>query len=502
MVEPTPILVDLDRDAPEPLHLQLYRGLREAILSGRLKPGRRIPATRTMAEELAISRTTVLTAVRRLMVEGFLEARVGAGTWVSESIREELLGARDAEPPPDIEKSPGSRLASRGRALASLRGATPAPEDAPRPFQVGIPALDAFPWEDWARLVRKRLRLADHGALAYGPNEGFGPLRRAIAEHVGISRGVACEPDQVLVVSGSQAGLTLLCQTCLDPEDGAWVEDPGYPGVRGALAAAGARAVPVPVDERGLQVPTGERAAPEARLAYVTPSHQFPLGVTMSLPRRLALLDWARRAGAWVVEDDYDAEYRYAGKPLMSLQGLDGGRRVIYLGTFSKTLFPALRLGFLVLPPDIVGAVAAARSFFDQHPPTLLQAALADFLDEGRFARHVRRMRDIYAARRDALLSALQGELGGLLRPFSSHTGLHCAVRFTEPLEDGAVADEAREEGLDVLPLSAYSRGDASGDGSHGLVLGFGSTPEAMIRQAVPKLAAAVERVRARRGVA
>lgn len=496
MVEEAPLLIQLDPEGGEPLHLQLYRGLREAILSGRLTPGSRIPASRVLAEELDISRTTVLTAVRRLMVEGFLEARVGAGTWVSERIREDLLGGHLSLPE---EGTPvQDPLSRRGRELAGILTATPAPGRRPRAFQVGVPAIDAFPWAGWARLVRKHLRHSGHAELSYGPNVGFEPLRRAIAEYVRIARGVSCDAGQVMVTSGSQVGLTLLGHICLDPGDRGWVEDPGYPGALGAFVASGADAVPVPVDDEGLQVERGEERAPDARLAYVTPSHQFPLGVTMTLPRRLALLEWAHRAGAWVIEDDYDAEYRYAGRPLMSLQGLDGGGRAVYVGTFSKTLFPSLRLGFLVLPSELVDAAANARSFLDQHPPTVLQAALADFIEQGRFARHIRRMRELYRGRREALVEALDRRLAGALVPVPSRTGLHLTVRLAEPLDDRTVAAEARREGLEVLPLSACAQEPIS----HGLVLGFGSTSEDEIEEGVARLATAVDRARSEGKVA
>lgn len=488
--EPVPLLLELDRDRGVPLHRQLYDQLREAILEGRLKAGSRIPATRAMARELDISRTTVLTAVRRLMVEGFLEARVGAGTWVSESIREGLVGRSRSRPAEEDAARRGARRTSDRLALLRVHASgAPSGDGGRRPLQVGLPGLDAFPADRWARIAGRHWRRAGPRELAYASRMGLEALREAIAEYVGLSRGVRADPDRVLVTSGSQVALALAVQGLLDPGQRAWLEDPAYGGARGALVAAGARIVPVPVDEEGLDVAAGLRAAPAARLAYVTPSHQFPLGVTLSLERRLALLRWAEERDAWILEDDYDSEYRYEGRPLMSLQGLDGAGRVLYLGTFSKTLFPGLRLGFLVLPGDLVEPFAAARYFLDHHPPVPHQAALADFIGGGHLARHVRRMRDLYTTRRAALVEGIAARFGGRLEVLSSDAGLHLTARFLEPVDDVAVEAAARERGLGVLALSPFYGGERS---SPGLVFGFGGTPVEEVGPALDELAAAL----------
>lgn len=488
MAEPPPLALDLDRERRLPLHRQLYDQLREAILTGRLEPGRRIPATRTLARELDISRTTVLTAVRRLMVEGFLEARVGAGTWVSESIEEELRGHQDRR---DSDEPTGPRPTSeRADRLHGLTASVPTSWAPARPFQVGVPALDAFPGDGWARLVGRRWRRASGTDLGYADRTGSRALREAIAEYVGLSRGVTGGPDRILVTSGSQVGLALTAQTLLDPGDTAWMEDPGYGGARGALVAAGARTVPVPVDGDGLDVEAGRRTEEEARLAYVTPSHQFPLGVTLSLERRLALLRWAEERGGWVLEDDYDSEYRYEGRPLLSLQGLDDADRVVYMGTFSKTLFPGLRLGFLVLPGDLVEKFAAARYFLDHHPPVPHQEALAEFIRGGDLARHVRRMREVYRERREALVEALEARLGGCLTVLGDRTGLHVTARFLELRDDEEVEATARDRGLGLLALSPFYERETA---LSGLVLGFGGTPVEETGPAVEKLARVLE---------
>lgn len=486
--EPPPLAVHLDRRARVPLHRQLYDQLREAILTGRLAPGQRIPATRTLAEELDISRTTVLTAVRRLMVEGFLEARVGAGTWVSASLRDELRGRRERRASPE---SPSGRPTSeRAAHLRRLAADVPVPAGPPRPFQVGVPALDVFPGQEWARLMGRHWRRTTGADLGYADRAGSPALRRAIAEYVGLSRGVTADADGIVVTTGSQMGLALAVQTLLDPGDAAWMEDPGYGGARAALVAAGARVVPVPVDGEGLVVAEARAGSEGARLAYVTPSHQFPLGVTLSLERRLALLRWAEETGAWVLEDDYDSEYRYEGRPLLSLQGLDGSARVVYLGTFSKTLFPGLRLGFLTLPRDLVEPLTAARYALDHHPPVPHQEALADFVGGGGLARHVRRMREVYRERRDALVDGLEARLGGGLTVLAAETGLHLTARFPEPRDDREVERRARARGLAPLALSPFYAGRPA---ASGLVLGFGATPVEEIERGVTELARVLE---------
>ncbi|MBX0326142.1 PLP-dependent aminotransferase family protein, partial [Oscillochloris sp. ZM17-4] len=400
-----------------PLYRQLYDEIRAAVLDGRLAPGARLPSSRELAAGMGLARSTVVSAFEQLLAEGYLEGRVGAGTFVATSLPEDLLGhgGPPARPPAAHERPAPRRLSARGAALAATPvSASSGDRVRPRAFQVGLPDIDGFPHATWARLAARRYGSPPPELMAYGDPAGYLPLREAIASHLAAARGVRCDPGQVVVVSGSQQGLDLAARVLLDPGDEAWIEDPGYMGARGALLAAGARLAPVPVDAEGLDVAAGARLAPQSRLAYITPSHQFPLGVTMSLPRRLALLAWARAAGAWVIEDDYDSEYRYAGRPLAALQGLDGDGRVIYLGTFSKVLFPALRLGYMVVPPDLVPAFVAARALADRHSPGIEQAIVADFLAEGHFARHLRRTRARYAARQAALVEAARPLAGRL----------------------------------------------------------------------------------------
>lgn len=490
MSEPTPLLLDLDRDDPAPLHQQLYDGLREAILSGRLEPGVRIPSTRALAEQLDVSRTTVLTAVRRLTSEGFLVARVGSGTRVSEALREELEGHDQADPGTVLE---GPRpVSDRARRFRELVGDVPPPERRTRPFQVGVPALDRVPIRAWARLVGRQWRGVRGAELGYASRLGEEGLREAIAEYVALSRGVSASADRVVITSGSQQGLALTGLALLDPGDVIWMEDPGYGGARGALTASGARAVPVPVDAGGLDVAAGRRMAEGARLAYVTPSHQFPLGVTLELERRLGLLRWADETGGWIVEDDYDSEYRYEGRPLHSLQGLDGSGRVIYAGTFSKTLFPGLRLGFLVLPRDLVEPFAATRYYLEHHPPVPHQRALADFIRGGGLARHVRGMRSLYRERREALVAGVHARFEGRLEVVSAEAGLHLTALFRGPADDRAVQARAWSRGLGPLALSPFHLAEAP---RAGLVFGFGGTPVEDVEPALDLLEKVMEAV-------
>jgi GntR family transcriptional regulator/MocR family aminotransferase len=338
------------------------------------------------------------------------------------------------------------------------------------------------------------LRTVTLAQLDYGDPAGLLPLREAIADHVCRARGTSCVADQVIVVSGAQHALELVCRLLLDPGDVAWMEEPGYPGARGALVAAGARIRPIPVDAQGLNVEAGERRAGSARLAYVTPSHQFPLGVPMSLPRRLALLAWARAARAWIIEDDYDSEFRFGTRPIPCLHGLDVDGRVIYVGSFSKTLFPSLRLGFLIVPTDLRKVVLSARRAADIHPATMDQAVLADFMIGGHFERHLRRMRTEYRVRRDALADAAARHCGGALRLRPVVTGLH-AIADLEGADAELVFREAIARGVELMPLSAYCF-DPRVPAANGLVLGFAAVRPELFDAGFERLAAAIDAAR------
>jgi GntR family transcriptional regulator / MocR family aminotransferase len=481
--------IALDPSTAMPLYRQLYEGLRAAILSGRLKAGARLPATRALAIDFGVSRNTVMNAYAQLLAEGYVEGEVGSGTYVARTLPDELLHARSNAIQAHHLTQEGRGLSQRGARLASTRVSTPRFPSELKAFRPGIPALDAFPYELWARLMARRWRRPQRALLGYGDPAGYRPLREAIATYLGEARAVRCHAEQVIVVAGSQQALDLTARMLLDEGDGAWIEDPGYLGARGALLGAGARLVPIPVDGEGLDVAVGEACSPEARLVYVTPSHQYPYGVTMSLPRRLALLEWAGQTRAWVIEDDYDSEYRYAGRPLAALQGLDSEGRVIYLGTFSKVLFPALRLGYMIVPPDLVDAFMAARALSDRHSPVLDQAALADFISDGHFARHIRRMRALYAERQAILVDAATHDLAGLLDVSPAEAGMHVVGWLPEGVDDAEASRRAAAHGVDTPPLSMYSlRPFRRG----GLLLGYTAVGEKDIREGVQRLANAL----------
>jgi GntR family transcriptional regulator/MocR family aminotransferase len=391
---------------------------------------------------------------------------VGSGTFVSVALPEDLHGSVD-----------GGKAAAPGEHRASRTPGAP-DEGGLGPFCVSLPALDQFPRAAWARLVSRHAHALTPEQMAYGDPAGVAPLRVAIAEHVRVARAVRCEADQVLVVSGSQAALRLAVAVLLRPGDRVAVEEPSYPGARAALNAGGARIVPVPVDEEGLSIATLRRRG-RLRAAYVTPSHQYPLGMSMTAARRLALLDWAAHEDAWVLEDDYDSEYRYVSRPIGALQGMDAHDRVIYVGSFSKVLFPALRVGYVIAPEHLRQRFVEAREALDIFSPTLYQLALAEFLADGHFGRHLRRMRPVYRERRDALLEGLDRHCGDLLAVPNADAGLHVAALLGEGLDDIEVVERMARSGLTASALSACYAGRAE---RNGLLLGFGgSSPGRLI---------------------
>jgi GntR family transcriptional regulator / MocR family aminotransferase len=481
--------VALDPGGVLPLHRQLYFGIRGAILDGRLRPGLRLPSTRALAAELGVSRNTVLAAFEQLAAEGYLDGRTGAGSYVSRRLPEETLNARVPRPARGHGGSAAPGPSARGARLAGLgRNWT-----RPRPFAPGVPELAQFPFEEWARLLARRWRRPRTDFLVGGEPAGYRPLRVALADHLSSARAVACEAEQVIVTSGTQQALDLVTRVMLDPGDPVWVEEPGYPVTAAALIAAGARLVPVPVDDEGLAVAAGRALERQARLICISPSHQYPLGVTMTLKRRLELLEWARTADAVVLEDDYDSEYRYAGRPLAALQGLDRDGRVIYLGTLSKVMFPGLRIGYMVVPAHLVDAFLAVRSLIDAHPSSIAQGALADFIAEGHLAAHVRRMRLLYGARQAALIEGVEKHLDGALTLQPAAAGMHLVGRLAPGLDDLAVSSEARALGVEVPPLSAFYRETPT---ERGLLFGYAGVGEVEMAGATERLARAIERAR------
>jgi GntR family transcriptional regulator / MocR family aminotransferase len=469
-----------------PLYQQLYTHLRLSILTGKLKGGTKLPSTRRLAEELGVSRNTVVNAYEQLLAEGYLETASGSGTFIARVLPEHLLRTPVQPVPRTTEETapPQARFSrhARSQMAAPRQQSSLAKHDAVPPFAAGAPALDAFPYKVWSRLVTRHARRISGDTIAYQKLIGYRPLREAIASHVTMSRRVQCTAEQVIIVSGSQSGLDLASRLFLDPGDQVWLEDPGYLGARGALLGVGARIIPVPVDDEGLNVEEGMKRAPDAKLAFVTPSHQFPLGVTMSLQRRLALLDWAKRSGAYILEDDYDSEYRFEGRPLPALQALDDAGRVVYIGTFSKVLFPSLRIGYLIVPPELVEGFITVRHNVDIHVPHLEQAVLADFIAEGHFTQHLRRMRKLYAERRAALLEAVRDLPLDVQAP---PAGIHCVGWLQAGVDDVAVTQEAAAYGLELWPVSMFSMEPPT---RGGIVLGYGAFAPETIKEGVRRL--------------
>jgi GntR family transcriptional regulator / MocR family aminotransferase len=490
------LMDDLDRNSSVPLHTQLYEGLRDSILDGRLRQGASMPSTRDLPALLGVSRNTVLEAYSQLQGEGFLEPRVGSGTYVASSIPDLMLKKVKPAPKPSnvgtstVREPP--RLSTRGQRMISAPPVPKAFWRRPEAFYPGLPAFELLPLDTWRKLSDRRLSSPKRGYLGYGHPGGFGPLRMVIAEYLSASRGVVCRPEQVIVVSGSQQGLDLATRVLVDEGESVWIEDPGYRGARSAFHAAGANVVPVPVDEEGMRVQDGIAAAPDARLAYVTPSHQYPLGHTMSKERRADLLTWAAKQGSWVIEDDYDSEFRYTGRPLSAMQGMPGGDRVIYLGTFSKVLFPSLRLGYMVVPEDLIDAFLIARSLSDRQQSTLEQAVLTDFISEGHFMRHIRRSRVAYAERQECMLERLRHEAPGLITATADPAGMSLMGWLPEGVSDTVVAERLADSGIYAPPLSYFS---ARHQERGALLLGYTGFAPPRIKFGMKKLGAVVREV-------
>ena len=459
------LLIGLDRGSPVPVLRQLYLQLRQAILSGAVPPGGRLPPSRGLAAQLGVARNTVVAAYEQLVAEGLAEGQVGAGTRVPHDL-------------PAVAELPApSPAPSAARPVA--------PEYGSAPFTTGRTGWDERTQRIWRMLTLRRLSTPDPAMFGYADPRGARGLREAIAAYLRAARAVRCDPEQVVVTAGAQQAIDLVLRVLLRPGDAAWVEDPCYPAIRAALEASGARLVPVPVDAQGLRLSPG---LPPARLAYVTPSAQYPTGAVLTMPRRLELLAWARRTEAYVLEDDYDSEFRYAGRPLASLQGIDGAGRVIYVGTFSKVLFPGLRLGSAVLPPALLDAVLAARLRTDWHPATLAEGVVTDFLAEGHFTQHLRRMRLQYRIARDALAAALATHLPGLLTAEVPDQGMKLLAPLAPGLSDVAVAEAAAKAGVIVRPVSPMY---LAAPPRQALMLGFSGHAPAALHHAAQTLAAA-----------
>lgn len=466
-------LVSLRAADSAPLHRQLYEQLRDLILQGALSAGTKLPSIRAIAGELAVSRNTVVSALEQLSAEGLVESRSGAGTQVARA----TLNVRSRNTP---DGGGTAGLSTRGKVMTSQPRVRTVPRQTA--FHPGTPELAQFPFKTWSRLLARRARFSGEDLFGYHYIAGHPELREAIARFLSTMRRVRCTPDQIVVTTGGQAALDLLARLLLDEGDSVWMEEPGYLGARGAFLGAGARLYPLPVDRGGWRVP---KDLPSPRLIYLTPSCQHPLGITMPIEQRLAILEVAKAAGAWVIEDDFDGEYTFRGQPLPSMQGLTENQQIIYVGTFAKILFPAMRLGFMVLPSEISERIRPAISLTGQYAPLGLQAALADFIEEGYFFRHLNRMRRLYASRRAFFLELLEEHLGDYVEPIDGRTGIQLAVPFSTDIDDRKVMAKAEAAGVNLAALSLYFVEQPK---LRGLLMGYAGVPESEMLVALPAL--------------
>jgi len=459
--------IGIDRDDREPIQSQIARQVRALVLSGRLKPQARLPSTRALSEELGVARATVVEAYEQLLSEGYLETRSGSGTRVAAELPEALLTSAPANP----ARPAAPRLAVKRQ---------PA-----RPFRSGLVDWENFPHDDWGRLLGRFWRNPPVTLLEHNDPFGWMPLRAAIARHLFEWRGISCGEDQVIVTAGGLDAFDLVARSILGPDDRVWFEDPGYPTARRVFSISGVTVVPVPVDQEGLVVAGGVDKAPSAKAAFVTPARQYPTGVTMPLARRLELLDWAADAGAIVIEDDYDSEYRYVGHPLPALMSLDKRARVIYTGTFSKVFSPIVRLGYMVVPKALVERFRGERLSHGAPPSLMAQPALAEFMGSGAFAIHIRRMRRIYAARRRVLIDSLKPGDGRLFTIDASPAGLMLLLRLPNEASDEAIVAHLARHGIEAQSLSSHHAGRGR---AQGLLLSFAGFSDDDLKKAASHL--------------
>jgi len=472
----------VDRASDTPLFRQVYLQIRSAILLRTLSPGTKLPSTRELASRLGLARGSVISAYDQLLAEGYLSAKVGSGTHISSDLPEPIERRS-----PNRTKQPIGRIPQvsvRARALENVIAFMA--ESDPRPFNTGRCSVDARTVEAWRKLSHRAVRFLGPIHLGYSDARGLIDLRKAICDYLQAARAVRCEPEQIVVTAGTQHAIDIAIRVLLDRGVEVWVEDPCYPMVYGALASVSVKARPIPVDAQGIDVSAGIRSAPKARAAFVTPSHQFPLGVVLSMGRRLELLAWAREAGAWIIEDDYYSEFRYSGRPLASLQGLDDGNRVIYVGTLNKVLFPGLRIGYVVVPRSLLRAFVSARYLMDRHPPSLHQTVAAEFMRQGYFAAHIRRMRLLYRDQRDALVAELTRLAGADLLLEAPDQGMHLVAYLRDGLSDVDLEHAARQSGVIVR---AVSRLYIAAPRRSALILGFTGYPRQTVLPAVGRLA-------------
>ncbi|MFD1156663.1 MocR-like pyridoxine biosynthesis transcription factor PdxR [Roseovarius aestuarii] len=475
----------VDRASPVPIYRQLDAALRRFILDGTLRPAQKLPSTRELAQDLNVSRITVKSVYEQLVAEGYAEARTGAGTFVAQGLDPDYAPSfrlpRRRAKPPEIEISDHAKMITSSK--ASIRhGKTDG-------FRPGVPALDVFPVKAWNKYIFDAMTSHERRNLSYGPVTGSAALRQAVSRHLADARGMQADPDQIVITSGAQQAFVMIAFVLLDRGETVWYENPGHIAGRDIMQAMGARVAPVPIDSEGLDLDVAMSRYPNPTVIFTTPSHQQPLGTTMSLVRRLALLNYAQENGAWIIEDDYDSEFRYRGRPLPALSALDTERRVFYVGTFSKSMFASMRLGYIVVPPGLVDTFAKARNLLGQSSSAVVESAMAQFMDDGRFVEHIRKMRRVYRERRDILYDCLLRDCADHLDVQPTDAGMHMLAWLKRGIDDQTAHSALLDAGIESLPLSVYTSEPIE---RQALVLGFSGVGEKRIPNLVSRMAKAL----------
>jgi GntR family transcriptional regulator/MocR family aminotransferase len=485
--ESAPDLVLPPKEQGQVLFDWLYSAMRDAIIRGRFAAGTKLPSSRSLASQYQISRGTVVSVYEQLISEGYIESKVGNGTKVSTQLPDTIFLPSNLKAKNKVkkEKLPSKKLGKNARIYSETRLIPPTPVNA-RAFRTHLPALDLFPMDIWSRISGRRMRRLPKHLLGLGDSQGYLPLRKILADYLKTSRDVNCTSEEIIITSGVHQTLDIVSRVILDSGDAVWHEDPGFIGARNSFHAAQAKIYPIPVDENGMDINAGIKICARPKLIYTTPAHQFPIGCDLSLERRLALIEFARKTGAWIFEDDYDSEFRYNGRPLPSLQGLDHYGSVLYASSFCKVLFLDIRIGYLVVPEEYVDIFVKAKSLSDRFTSTINQAVMCDFIEEGHFGRHLRKMRQVYKLRYEVLRDSINNQLGDIATLETANAGLQTILWLPQKMNDITIAKEARKQGLELLPVSPYYLGK---NVKQGLILGFSAVNEKQIRQGVEKLA-------------
>ncbi|MCP5084041.1 MAG: PLP-dependent aminotransferase family protein [Alphaproteobacteria bacterium] len=478
----------VDRGSTVPIYRQLDVALRKLILEGALRPAQKLPSSRELALELGVSRITVKSVYEQLVAEGYVEARTGAGTFVSRGLAEDA--SPNLRPPRRQAKPPGDEISDHAKIISSSKASVR--HGKIEPFRPGVPALDLFPLRIWNRYLSDALTSSERQNLSYGHVSGSAALRAAISRHLADARSMEADPSQIVITSGGQQAFAMIAFVLLNQGDTVWYENPGHIAGRDLMRIMGARVAPVPIDCEGLDLDHAIKRHPKPAVIFTTPSHQQPLGTTMSLVRRLALLNYAQENNAWIIEDDYDSEFRYRGRPLPALSALDTERRVLYVGTFSKSMFASMRLGYIVVPPGLVDTFAKARNLLGQSSSTVVENAMACFMDDGRFVEHIRKMRRAYRDRRDSLYECLKQDCADHFDLRPTDAGMHLLAWLKGGVDDQAAHRALLEAGIESLPLSVYA---AEPIGQQALVLGFSGVSEKRIPTLVNRMSEALDKL-------